>query len=170
MAKTLKFEWFFPHEKEVVWECLTTPELITKWLMANDFAPRVGHKFEFRSKPQPGWSGIVCCEFRSKPQPGWSGIVYCEVLEVVPNKRLSYSWKSGSSPEKINMSTIVTWTLTEQANGTKLNLVHDGFAGFRGYMISKMMGKGWNSHIAKKFAETVEEISKKHSKTHSKAA
>jgi uncharacterized protein YndB with AHSA1/START domain len=154
MAKTLKFEWFFPHDKEVVWECLTTPELITKWLMANDFAPRVGHKFKFRSKPQPGWSGIV----------------YCEVLEVVPNKRLSYSWKSGSSPEKINMSTIVTWTLTEQANGTKLNLVHDGFAGFRGYMISKMMGKGWNSHIAKKFAETVEEISKKRSKTHQAAA
>jgi uncharacterized protein YndB with AHSA1/START domain len=146
MAKTLKFEWFFPHEKEVVWECLTTPELITQWLMANDFAPRVGHKFEFRSKPQPGWSGIV----------------YCEVIEVVPNKRLAYSWKSGSSPEKINMSTVVTWTLTEQANGTKLNLVHDGFAGFRGYMISKMMGKGWNSHIAKKFAETVEEIAKKH--------
>jgi uncharacterized protein YndB with AHSA1/START domain len=141
MAKTLKFEWFFPQEKDVVWECLTTPELITKWLMANNFQPRVGHKFEFRAKPQPGWSGIV----------------YCEVLELVPEMRLSYSWKSGPKPDNIDMSTIVTWTLETKNNGTLLRMTHEGFAGVKGYFVSMMMGKGWRTHISDALRKTVEE-------------
>jgi len=32
------------------------------WLMPNDFQPRLGHKFQFRTKPAPGFDGIVNCE------------------------------------------------------------------------------------------------------------
>jgi uncharacterized protein YndB with AHSA1/START domain len=140
MAKTLKFEWFFPQEQDVVWECLTTPELVGEWLMPNDFQPIVGHEFEFRSKPQPGWSGIV----------------YCEVREVTPMSRLAYTWTSGKSRNDLDMSTTVTWTLAPQANGTKLILEHAGFKGLKNLMVSKVLAGGWRTKIADRLKATIE--------------
>lgn len=140
MAKSLKFEWFFPQEQEVVWECLTTPELVGEWLMPNDFQPIVGHQFEFRSKPQPGWSGIV----------------FCEVLEVRPMTKLVYTWTSGESRTKLDMSTTVTWVLQPENGGTKLTLEHAGFSGLRNIMVSKVLAGGWRTKIAARLKNTIE--------------
>lgn len=140
MAKTLTFEWFFPQEQEVVWECLTNPDLVGEWLMPNDFKPVVGHQFEFRSKPQPGWSGIV----------------YCEVRTVEPMTRLIYTWTSGKSRTDLDMSTTVTWTLTQEANGTRLRLEHAGFTGLRNLMVSKVLAGGWRTKIAARLKACIE--------------
>ena len=52
----------FPHPPERVWRALTDRDELALWLMPNDFLPVIGHKFEFRVKPQWGWRGIVDCE------------------------------------------------------------------------------------------------------------
>jgi uncharacterized protein YndB with AHSA1/START domain len=66
------------------------------------------------------------------------------VLEVTPPRTLAYSWVGGG------INTVVTFHLTPEAGGTKLTLEHTGFAGFRGFIASKMMGGGWKSRILAK--------------------
>lgn len=113
----------YPHSPERVWRALTTPEELAAWLMPNDFAPIVGHKFQFRVKPQ--W--------------GWRGIVDCEVLEVDPPRRLTYTWQ-GDPKYRV---TTVTWTLTPAEGGTRLVLEHCGFRGVGGMLLKWMLGSGW---------------------------
>ena len=60
------------HAPEKLWRALTQPHLIDEWLMKNDFAPRVGHRFNLRGE--------------------WGGVLDCEVLVVEPNRTLSYTW------------------------------------------------------------------------------
>ena len=108
-------EYQFPEPPAQVWRALTEPELLAKWLMPNDIAPIVGHKFQFRAQPIGNWNGIVDCE----------------VLEVVPNQRLVYTWMGGAA-ENLGyghvLETTVTWTLQERPDGgTILSLVHYGF-------------------------------------------
>jgi uncharacterized protein YndB with AHSA1/START domain len=142
MKRDLKFEWFYPHSIGNVWHCLTNADLIAKWLMTNDFKPQVGHRFKFTAQPMPGWCGIVDCE----------------VLEVVENSRLSYTWVSGPKPGSKDISTVVTWQLTSVQGGTRLVLEHTGFAGFRGYMTSFILGKGWKSKIANAFENQLDKL------------
>ena len=114
-----------PHPPEKIWRALTQSHLIEEWLMKNDFQPRVGHRFQFRAQPVPGWSGVT----------------NCEVLEVDAPKRLAYRWGDGSESDS-GLKTIVTWTLTPQADGTHVRMEHSGFrpqdeGGYKG------MGSGW---------------------------
>ncbi|MCW3121022.1 MAG: hypothetical protein JWQ38_514 [Flavipsychrobacter sp.] len=144
MQRDIRHSWFFSHKPEAIWEHLTNPELIAQWLMKNDFKPVVGHRFNFTTKPQPGFDGIV----------------YCEVLEVVPLKRLSYSWKGGPRKGTINLDSVVTWTLTPKDGGTELLLEHTGFKGMKNYFAYLMMNMGWKSHVIKRFGELLNENSK----------
>jgi uncharacterized protein YndB with AHSA1/START domain len=43
-------EYSFPQPPAHVWRALTEPELLAAWLMPNDIAPVVGHKFNFRTQ------------------------------------------------------------------------------------------------------------------------
>src|SRR5258708_7294595 len=97
MTKEINHKWFYEHSPEQVWSYLTEPELISLWLMETDFKPVVGHRFTFRTKPYPPIN--------------FDGIVYCTVLEIVPLKKLTYSWKSGPGDGKITVDSIVEWTL-----------------------------------------------------------
>src|SRR6185369_3706470 len=76
-GRKLRFEALYPHGRADVWEALTSSEAIADWLMPNDFKPVVGHRFNFKTKPAPGFDGTV----------------HCEVLTVEPLERLVYSWK-----------------------------------------------------------------------------
>ena len=114
MTKIIKHQFFFPHPKETVWEYLTKPELMEQWLMKNDFQPIVGLDFQFRTNP------IASLDF--------DGIFYCKVLEIVPFKKLSYSWKSGPGEGKITLDSVVIWKLEANDKGTELFLEHSGFA------------------------------------------
>lgn len=62
MTTSLRIEKTYPHPRARVWRALVDPELLARWLMPNDFAPRVGHRFTFRTEPGPGFDGIVRCE------------------------------------------------------------------------------------------------------------
>lgn len=114
MAKIIKHQFFFPHPPETVWEYLTKPELMELWLMKNDFQPIIGFDFQFQTKPIPSLD--------------FDGICYCRVLEIVPFKKLSYSWKCGPGEGKITLDSVVEWKLEPTDKGTELFLEHSGFA------------------------------------------
>jgi uncharacterized protein YndB with AHSA1/START domain len=126
MARTLRFEALYPYPADQVWTALTDPEAIADWLMPNDFAPVVGHAFTFRTKPGPGFDGIV----------------HCEVLEVEAPRRLAYSWKGGG------IETVVTYQLAAEGGNTRMVMEHSGFAGLRGFFISRILGSGWKRIVA----------------------
>jgi len=133
----IKHTWSLDHPVDVVWEYLTTAELLAQWLMENDFKPIVGHKFQFHSKPVAKF--------------GFDGNIYCEVLEIIPFKKLSYSWKGGPGKGKITLDSVVVWTLVPKDNGTLLMLEHKGFTGMKNFIGYLFMNSGWKTKIRKKF-------------------
>jgi len=105
-TESISFEFDFHHLPEKVWRALTEPALLAEWLL-----PNVGLKLE------PG----TAFTFNAPPQPGWDGMVNCRLLEIEAYKKISYSWVVGG------MDTVVTFTLTPTASGTRLSLVQSGF-------------------------------------------
>lgn len=101
------FELDLQHSPEKVWRALTEPELLAAWLL-----PVVELELE------PG------AEFRLKthPQPGWDGTVACRILEIEARRKLRFTWVVGDF-----LDTVMTFTLTPTASGTRLSLVHSGF-------------------------------------------
>jgi len=123
-------ERLMPHPPEKVWRALTQSTLLAEWLMQNDFQPEVGHRFTFRAKPQPGWTGVTNCEVRI----------------VEPPRRLVYTWGDGTETDS-GLKTLVTWTLTPEAGGTRVRMEQSGFrhedaAAHRG------AGYGWPRLVA----------------------
>jgi len=80
MTRDLRFEIVYPHPPERVWRALTDPRALADWLIDNDSEPRAGHRFQFRTRPAPGFDGVV----------------RCEVVEVEAPYRLAYTWLGGS--------------------------------------------------------------------------
>lgn len=99
-TKSVVVERTLPHPPEKVWRALTQPHLIAEWLMKNDFAPVVGHRFNLSAD--------------------W-GAVACEVQTIEPNKTLSYTW------DAMGLESVVTWTLTPTSTGTHLRMEQSGF-------------------------------------------
>jgi uncharacterized protein YndB with AHSA1/START domain len=129
-TRDIVVEGVLPHAPEIVWKALTSAELIGRWLMPNDFAPAVGRRFTFRTRPMGEWDGIV----------------HCEVLELVPRSKLVYSWKGGSPNNTTHggvLDTIVTWTLTPVAGGTRLRMVQAGFRSPDNDSAFDAMSPGW---------------------------
>lgn len=139
MKRDIVHKWSFNYPPEIIWEFLTDPDLISQWLMKNNFKPLVGHKFNFFVKP--------------KLKFGFDGVIYCEVLEAQPFTRLSYTWKGGPGNGKITLDSVVTWTLTPKDNGTELLLEHTGFKGVKNFLAYLAMNKGWSSKIKIRFEE-----------------
>lgn len=134
MQTEIKHSWFFSQSSEEVWTFLTNKDLISKWLMPNDFEPVSGHDFKFSTKPIPSLN--------------LDGIFYCKVLEIIPCKKLIYTWKGGPGNEVITLDTLVVWSLQPKDNGTELRLVHSGFRD-ENISIFSGMDKGWFENIKK---------------------
>lgn len=135
MAASIKHQLFFPHPPGSVWEYLTNSELMELWLMKNDFKPIVGHEFQFRTNPHP--------------DVDFGGIFYCKVLEIVPFKKLSYSWKTGPGDGSTTIDSIVHWELQPQDNGTLLLLDHNNFAVMENLPLFNSMIDGWLRNMHK---------------------
>jgi uncharacterized protein YndB with AHSA1/START domain len=135
MATSINHQFFFPQPPEAVWEYLTNPELMELWLMKNDFQPIIGHDFQFMTKPIPSLD--------------FDGIVYCKVLEIVPFKKLSYSWKSGPGDGKITVDSVVVWKLQPKDKGTELFLEHSGFSKIENLAMYNGLTDGWLQNLQK---------------------
>ena len=105
-TESLAFEFDLRHPPEKVWRALTDPVLLAEWLLpVFDLELEPGAAFTFKTQPHPGWDGSVNCRF----------------LEIEPQRKLSYRWVV------VDMDTVVTFTLTPTASGTRLSLVQSGF-------------------------------------------
>jgi len=125
----------FPHAPETIWKTLTTGELIARWLMEpHGFAPIKGTRFTYQTRPAGAWDGTI----------------HCEVLEVVTNERLAYAWQGGhesNSGYGSRLDTVVTFTLTKVAGGTRLKLVHSGFVTPTNDTAFRNMSDGWRKVV-----------------------
>lgn len=106
-TRSVVIERDIPHPPDKVWRALTQPHLIAEWLMKNDFAPTVGHRFSLRGE--------------------WGGVLDCEVLAIEPHKTLSYTWNYAHSDPAFNLNSVVTFTLTPTSSGTHLRIEQRGF-------------------------------------------
>lgn len=125
MKNDLRFEALYPYSPERVWRALTDPAELGQWLMPNNFEACLGHKFQFRTRPVPGFDGIV----------------NCEVTELEVPRRLAYKWAGGQ------IDSVVSFTLEPVAEGTRLVLEHKGFSGVGAVMVSSLLGKGWKRMV-----------------------
>jgi uncharacterized protein YndB with AHSA1/START domain len=107
-GESISFEFDLHHAPEKVWRALTDPVLLAEWLL-----PVVDLQLE------PG----VAFTFKSQPYPGWDGTVNCRFVEIEAQRKLSYTWVVGD----MDIATVVTFTLTPTASGTRLSLVQSGF-------------------------------------------
>jgi len=106
-TESISFEFDLPHSPEKVWRALTDPVLLAEWLLP-----------AFDLKLEPG----ATFTFKTQPYPGWDGIVNGRILEIEAQKKISYAWVVG-----FGLDTVVTFTLTPTAAGTRLSLVQSGF-------------------------------------------
>lgn len=95
------------HPPEKLWRALTQPHLMEEWLMKNDFAPTVGHRFNLRGE--------------------WGGVLDCEVLVLEPTRTLAYSWNFKHEDPAFDLTSVVTFTLTPTGTGTHLRMEQAGF-------------------------------------------
>ncbi len=119
-TRSVVVERDIPFAAEKIWRALTQPHLIAEWLMQNDFRPAVDHRFTLRGD--------------------W-GSVDCRVLEIEPNRTLSYTW------DAMGLESVVTWTLTPTSTGTHLRMEQAGFRPDQGqaYGGAKL---GWQKFFA----------------------
>lgn len=118
-----------------VWDIVSTSEGIASWFMPNDFKPIVGYEFHIESP------------YGSSP---------CEVLEIIPLKRISFTWDTDGW--------IVTFILKEINDYTEFTLIHGGWkepttilpkANEESSIVHKTMDGGWRG-IVHKLVEVVE--------------
>jgi uncharacterized protein YndB with AHSA1/START domain len=136
----------FPHAPETIWKTLTTPELVGRWIKMTPsrFAATKGNRFTYQTTPGGAWDGVI----------------HCEVLEVTPNERLVYAWRSGHEQNVgygATLETVVTFTLSRVEKGTRVRMVHSGFVLPRNETAFAGMGEGWP-----KVVQTIDAITAEH--------
>ena len=106
-TESISFEFELHHSPEKVWRALTDPALLAEWLLpvVDDLKLEPGAPFTLKTQAYPGWDGTVKCRF----------------VEIEPLRKLSYAWTVPF------LDTVVTFTLTPTASGTRLSLVQSGF-------------------------------------------
>jgi uncharacterized protein YndB with AHSA1/START domain len=104
MKREVTLEVIYPFPPDRVWRALTDSRVLARWLMPNDFQPRLGHQFQFEGKA--GGAAIETID--------------CEVIELQPPSRLSYTWQSSVD----GVLSVVTWVLEPVAEGTRLRMEH----------------------------------------------
>jgi uncharacterized protein YndB with AHSA1/START domain len=125
---------------KVVFRALTEPEKLVEWFQDEaDLDVRVG--------------GQIRLVTLKEKHPEWNleRNYYMEgtIMEFVPNKRLSYSWKFKDTPNF--PETLVTWELEQiNPNKTLVKLSHVGFSGKeKGNFSVESHNQGWTEALDK---------------------
>ena len=116
---------------EAVFKAISDEKELIRWFPNKaTLEPRVGGKFEFKFEQHDGTTDHK---------------VTGEILDLVPNQRLSFTWKNMSDPNF--PETVVTWTLESLENmKTRVTLVHSGFKEGRW---RDLHDGGWSYFIAR---------------------
>ena len=125
---------------KVVFSALTEPEKLAEWFQDEaDLDNRVG--------------GQIRLVTLKEKHPEWNleRNYYMEgtIMDLVPNKRLSYSWKFKHTPNF--PETLVTWELEQiNPNKTLVKLSHVGFSGKeKGNFSVESHNQGWTEALDK---------------------
>lgn len=125
----LVIERIFDAPISKVWEAISDNDSLKQWyFQLKEFKPEVGFEFRFLGG--------------SKEQ---QYLHICEITEVIPGKKLSYSWRYDNYPG----SSLVTFELSAESDKTKLTLTHEGtetFAQDNKDFARESFSKGW-THI-----------------------
>lgn len=123
-----------------VWKAITSRDEMAKWYFdLKEFKPEVGFEFTFEG----------CTEEEVKY------LHLCKVMEVVVNKRLTYSWRY----DGYEGNSFVTFELFEEGNSTRLKLTHAGLETFpqsNKDFAKTNFAKGWEAIIGKSLKEFFE--------------
>ncbi|TND07230.1 MAG: Activator of Hsp90 ATPase 1 family protein [Bacteroidetes bacterium] len=110
-AKPFVIERIYNAPVEKVWKAISDKDEMKQWYF--DLP-------DFRAEPG--------CEFRftGGPEPDRQYLHVCKVTEVIPGKKLSYTWRY----EGYEGDSLVTFELFADGNKTRLVLTHEGLHTF----------------------------------------
>ena len=123
---------------EKVWKAITDKKQMKEWYFDLDaFKAEVGFEFQFTGGDDKK-----------------SYLHLCKVTQVIPNKKLTYSWRYDGY-EGISF---VTFELFSEGDKTKLRLTHEGLETFPAdpSFDKKNFATGWTEIIGKALKEFVE--------------
>lgn len=132
-------ERVFDADITLVWKAITEKEMMKQWYIdLKEFKAVVGFKFEFMAGEEGGKQ--------------WKHL--CEITEVVPERKLTYSWKY----EGYGGNSFVMFELFEETNGTRLKLTHSGIDTFPDIpeLAINNFEQGWNQVINVSLKEFLE--------------
>jgi uncharacterized protein YndB with AHSA1/START domain len=146
MASPFIIERVFDAPVSVLWKAITDKDEMKQWYFdLKEFRAEPGFRFSFSGGPDDRQYLHVC-----------------EVIDVIPNKKLSYTWKyDGYGGE----SKVIFELFPENGDKTRLKLTHEGLETLpvdQPDFARKNFEQGWtgiigtslNEYIAKKGAET----------------
>jgi uncharacterized protein YndB with AHSA1/START domain len=103
--RSIAFEYDLPEPVEKVWRALTTPEIVSEWLMPTDLKAEPGQRF---SLEEPG----------SEP-------VECEVISIEHERSIRLGWRDADARRQNLDSTVLFEIAATEAGGTHLRIVHE---------------------------------------------
>ncbi|OAD90865.1 ATPase [Aequorivita soesokkakensis] len=109
-SKPIVIERVYNASISKVWKAITDKEEMKKWYFdLAEFKPEVGFKFQFMG-------GTEDNEY----------LHLCEITEVIPEKKLTYSWRY----DGYEGNSFVSFELFEKGDETRLKLTHRGLESF----------------------------------------
>lgn len=111
MAEPVIVERVFDAAPDKVWKALTNNDELKQWyFVLPEFNPMVGFEFQFYGGRDEHTQYLH----------------RCRVTEVIPQKKLAYSWRY----EGYEGNSIVSFELTPEGPGTRLRVTHVGLESF----------------------------------------
>ena len=114
---TVTFDVHYPQSRSVVWRALTDPAQLAKWLDKAVVELHVGGAYEVQFD---------------------DGAMVGRITKLVVEELLIHTWDEGTDHESV-----VRWDLSDDADGTRLQLTHTRLAADS----AASYGAGWHLHI-----------------------
>jgi uncharacterized protein YndB with AHSA1/START domain len=143
LAEAIILERTFDAPVGRVWTALTDVDQMREWYFdLKEFKPQVGFEFEFIVEHQ-----------------GNSYHHLCRVTDVVPEKKIAYTWRYKGQPG----NSLVTFELSPGGEKTRLTLTHTGIETFpkTSAYARKNFEAGWTAIIGSELKKFVEASNKK---------
>lgn len=141
---TVAIEREFAAELSLVWKAITDKEIMRRWYFdLVEFKAEVGFKFQFSGGPSPEKQYLHLCE----------------VTEVIPEEKLTYSWRYDGYPG----ISFVTFELSSEGSKTVLKFSHIGIESFPKDNPDFAIGnfsEGWNHIIPTSLKDYLENVDK----------